>query len=288
MKNKGFIFTMDAVLALIPLFIILASVSSMADTATPAGFQLLASERLAQDTLLILDRNGSLRDVSIKYQTGVRRGSVILQNEAMADLNESLNTTLPDYLRYEIDVVTPEGNFNLTNGDSSLAENLISISSTTVGPPEGWAGFAWYKVEEANFIDTNRTAVSTAWNFHNWLSNFYSDYCTDGWGDNGASISFSIPANATLHNAYYMLGAGSQNADPFDAGLYINGGIANISVYPGDDYMFLYTRPLYSNWRHGDVQFPNGCTCGHIYRFGRFRSRFKQYETGLLFRLFQF
>ncbi len=235
---------MDAVLALIPLFIILASVSSMADTATPAGFQLIASERLAQDTLLILDRNGSLRDVSIKYQTGIRRGDVALQNEAMADLNESLNVTLPDYLRYEVDVVTPEGTFNLTKGNPSLAENIISISSTTVGPPEGWAGFAWYKVEEANFIDMNRTSVSTAWNFHNWLSNFYTDYCTPGvgWGDNGNTISFSIPANATLHNAYYMLGAGSQNADPYDAGFYINEGIANISAYPGDDYLYLYTR----------------------------------------------
>lgn len=253
MKNSGFIFTLDAALSLIPLFIILASVSTISITSTPTGFRVLANERLAQDVISILDRNETLRDASIKYQTGVKRGDDALKNEVISLLNGSLNSTLPDYIGYELTVSTPAGSFNVTHGNPSLASDIIAVSSTTVGPPEGWAGIAWYKIERANFTDIDRTSVSTAWNFHNWLSNFepwangWDTATTSGldpsltgypyWGSdtsrNPVPITFSISPNATINSASFVMGsaerqAGWQNwptagTDPIDIDAYFNG-----------------------------------------------------------------
>ncbi len=40
------------------------------------------------------------------------------------------------------------------------------------GPQEGWMGRAYYKQDEVQFQDINSTAVTTLWNFHNYLKNF--------------------------------------------------------------------------------------------------------------------
>ena len=107
--NKAFIFTMDAVMALIPIFIITASMSQISsmDSLVSHG-SLLNNEKIAQSTLEIM---------SIRKET---------EETNTTDLNNTLEELLPDYLNYVYEL---EYNgttiLNVTKGNVSTARNVM-------------------------------------------------------------------------------------------------------------------------------------------------------------------
>lgn len=238
--SKGFIFTMDAVLTLLPIFIILASVSGIGGIDTIGSYRMLSSGRYAQDVLTVMERNDTLVNIGRNYQTGVARGDSALIAYSQNLLNSSLNKTIPPYMGYNATVTTPRGTFSVASGGEPSG-NIMSVWRTSMGPELGWAGSAWLAVRGANFTIINRTTTSTIWNFHNWLSVYYS-FCADGWGGPSGStnITISTPSNATLNDAYYYLGAKVASGNPYNVTFYLNGGNATSSNYP-DDYTYLLT-----------------------------------------------
>jgi hypothetical protein len=64
-NNKAFIFTMDAILAIIPVFIVLASVSSVSYSSNLFGQSfIIGGERISNDVLKTLDLKGELNETN--------------------------------------------------------------------------------------------------------------------------------------------------------------------------------------------------------------------------------
>jgi hypothetical protein len=64
-NNKAFIFTMDAILAIIPVFIVLASVSSVSYSSNLFGQSfMIGGERISNDVLKTLDLKGELNQTN--------------------------------------------------------------------------------------------------------------------------------------------------------------------------------------------------------------------------------
>lgn len=132
MREKAFIFTMDAVLALIPVFILLAAVSQISgvESLMLHGF-ILGSERTTQDTLESMRDRGYFKDL----------------NETK--LAERLDGLLPDYLSYTFEieyndtVLLDTGSGNISNARDVVVANRIilinveSIESSAVSVAHG-------------------------------------------------------------------------------------------------------------------------------------------------------
>ena len=108
--NKAFIFTMDAILALIPIFIVLATVSQLSsEEGLFLQTHVLGSERIAHDTL---ETMGITKKIESLNKT---------------ELNETLNSLIPAYFNYSYEV---EYNgsilFNITGGDLSGAGDIMA------------------------------------------------------------------------------------------------------------------------------------------------------------------
>jgi hypothetical protein len=121
MENKGFIFTMDAILAIIPVFIILASVSSVSYSDSLFGQVFMpGGERVANDVLKTLDLKEELTDLNC---TG---------------LNNSLTDYIPKdyYFDFEIEYnSTPSGTLsvlcNSSSGSISAAKDIAAAGRIT-------------------------------------------------------------------------------------------------------------------------------------------------------------
>lgn len=108
--NKGFIFTMDAILALIPIFIVLASVSALSsETSLFLQSYILGGERMAQDVLATLDYRGALESTNI------------------TELNETLEKLIPSYFGYNYTASNLNGTekFSITRGNITNATDIM-------------------------------------------------------------------------------------------------------------------------------------------------------------------
>ncbi|MEE8401229.1 MAG: hypothetical protein V3R86_03660 [Candidatus Hydrothermarchaeaceae archaeon] len=107
--NKAFIFTMDAVLALIPIFIITAGISQIGGTDTLAshGF-LLGAEKMAHGTLEVM---------SVRKDTERTNSTMI---------NLTLQELIPDYYKYHYELEYNGSSIvNVSSGNYSLARDVV-------------------------------------------------------------------------------------------------------------------------------------------------------------------
>lgn len=219
MDNKGFIFTLDASIALIIVMVLTASV--MVYTLIPAyqGEDHQHLEALADSALEIMDQDGQLRAVSAEYASG----NATLIAQANAELNSTLNSIIPQGIGYRITVGEGSNAHSVENSTGTrnlLTRNDVATKVKVISAPqEGWMGRAYYKLEHVEFTNENDTAVTTLWNFHNWLQNF------DPWGNqlntyrywggtNPGSqsqtpvpIVFNVPSTGTINWAKVLVGA---------------------------------------------------------------------------------
>jgi hypothetical protein len=121
MENKGFIFTMDAILAIIPVFIILASVSSVSYSDSLFGQVFMpGGERVANDVLKTLDLKEELTGLNC---TG---------------LNTSLTNYIPADYHFDFEISynsTSSGTLsvlcNSSSGDISSANDIAASRRIT-------------------------------------------------------------------------------------------------------------------------------------------------------------
>jgi hypothetical protein len=109
--RRAFIFTMDAVLALIPVFIILAGVSQLGGSESLLlQKHVLGSERIAQDVLQVMSTTGNIESLN------------------QSRLSQTLRRLVPNYLNYSYEVEYANGSvlFTITNG--TLAGRDIMIA----------------------------------------------------------------------------------------------------------------------------------------------------------------
>ncbi len=84
---------------------------------------------------------------------------------------------IPDNVGYRLTM----SNYNpVSDSNGVLTSNdVVTKVKVISGPQEGWMGRAYYKQEAVQFRTINSTAVTTLWNFHNYLKNF------EPWHTNG-------------------------------------------------------------------------------------------------------
>ena len=239
MKDRGFIFTLDAALALIPILLLISTISNIETPLHSYTHTSLKFERYAQDVLTVLEYNETILNAFRRYKTGYEQGNSTKMAEAVAFLNNSVSSLLPDGMYYYIDAELNNSiEFSFGRGNISRAKNTYSAIRTVIGSARGWAGRAWYKVESAEFVEEERRVTTTLWNFHNWLSNFYSPPSYD-WGYNQAPIHFTLPENASANSIYYLQGSCDHSGgSSFSIDVYINSSLADSA--DSSDFVFLY------------------------------------------------
>ena len=252
MDEKGFLFTTDAVLALVVVIVLTASIVTYALLPIYQGQNHQHLEALADSALETMEQDGTLRTAAVQYANGNTSG-------AQATLNTELNTLIPSNIGYKL-TMDPYGSVNsstniLVSGDVATKVKVIS------GPQMGYVGRAYYKLEEVKYENQQQNVTTTVWNFHNWLSNFspwndsYSGnptttrlYTQPYWGSgtSATNIPFSIPYNTTLIKGMFLLGSSnhysSQNprSPSYSANVVINNLNHNIL---NSSFTFLNLRP---------------------------------------------
>lgn len=84
--SKGFVFSLDAVLAIIVLSVFLATFSFLSAQAQSDPYPLIVLEKQANDLLIVLDKSGDLSTLNSSY------------------LNLSINSTLPSSVLWNIEL----------------------------------------------------------------------------------------------------------------------------------------------------------------------------------------
>lgn len=248
MDEKGFIFTTDAVLALVVVIVLTASVVTYGVLPVYQGQNHQHLEALADSALETMDQSGALREAAVEYANNNTTG-------AESTLRSSLDVVIPDNVGYRLTMSTQapvqDSNGVITSNDVATKIKVIS------GPQEGWMGRAYYKQDEVQFQDINSTSVTTLWNFHNYLKNFgpwSSGLNTNKyWGatSNGASsipINFSMPGPPQNTKFLWGSAAGSGAVPAYAGDVIFNG--ANHNYVLNTSFLYLYTSsgvgPVYN------------------------------------------
>jgi len=232
MDDRGFIFTADASLALIVIFIVSASISAYIAAPYFQGQEHQHLQALASDTLETMEQDGTLTLAAVKYnQKDVTGANQIL--------NSRLSLLIPSDTGYKLNMLGNDVRNDsriLVSDDTATAVRVIS------GPEEGYLGRAWYKQEEVVFEDKQINVTSTVWNFHNYLANYepwytYDLYNRQYWGVSSESstpenINFSIPLDATITGGYFLQGSNNKSAKS------INNNSYGIDVNINDNHYF--------------------------------------------------
>ncbi len=243
MDEKGFIFTTDAILALVVMIVFTASVVTYGLLPVYQGENHQHLEAIADSALETMDQSGALREAAVEYANNNTTG-------AIATLNASLQTVLPNDVGYSLTMANypavSANNGILTSNDVVTQVKVIS------GPQEGWMGRAYYKQDQVLFQTINSTSVTDLWNFHNYLTNFspwsggLNTYPYWGGTDptghtpqTSVPIKFYVPG--TLNSAVFLIGAAAGNGQTqlFDPDVVING--AYHYTIPGTSFTYTYT-----------------------------------------------
>lgn len=122
MNNKGFIFTLDAVLALIPVFIIILAISSSNTGELVLPSQQMRLSHQAQDTL---DAMSNFRHSDLTLIEEISRAlNADDENTARTLAREFLDINLP-LSHYElVEINKLKGNIIASNGDIDKASNV--------------------------------------------------------------------------------------------------------------------------------------------------------------------
>ena len=242
MDDKGFIFTADAALALIVVFVFTGSIVTYSMLPIYQGEDHQHLETLASSALSVMDQSNTLRDAAVDYSSG---NSV----NATQELQTQLNSLIPPGIGYSLQVGSNPPVTNNALGGLSASNDTVTKVEVISGPQEGWMGRSYYKIEAVNFTTVNQTAVTTVWNFHNYLTNFIPWSQTGGlstydyWGgnDNPASgkttpaqtaipINFTIPTTGVINSAQILIGSayGTSEGTPYayNTDFYLNNQLA--------------------------------------------------------------
>lgn len=223
MDEKGFIFTTDAVLALVVVIVLTASVITYGLLPIYQGQNHQHLEAMADSALETMEQDGSLRYAAVQYANNNTTG-------AQTTLTNELNMLIPDNVGYKLNM-DPYGSVSDNNG--ILTSNDVATKVKVIsGPQEGWMGRAYYKQDEVEFQDITGTSVTTVWNFHNYLKNFgpWSSGLNTYkyWGGSNTNPQKSVAVNFTIpgpvNSAKFLLGsaAGSGQTKSFGANVIIN------------------------------------------------------------------
>jgi hypothetical protein len=182
MDNKGFIFTMDAILAIIPVFIVLASVSSLSysDNLFTQAF-MVGGERAAYDVLKVLDTKSELNQT----------------NCTLAEQNIANILPVDYYYNYQLIYngtspgVDPAILCNFTNGNMTNAPDIVA--TRRIAPAK------FYRVI-ANFIGLSHYARERSEPC--WMN---PARCGNGVGQSQFNGSFFIQADAKQIFSYWLL-----------------------------------------------------------------------------------
>lgn len=266
MDEKGFIFTVDASLALIVVIVLTATITAYTLLPYYQGEDHQHLETLADSILETMEQSGQLRTDAVYYSSG----DASLIAKANADLNTTLGMLVPSGIAYRITMTSGNSYVvqNTTGTRNLLTSNDIATKVKVIsGPQEGWVGRAYYKIEQVQFEDQTDTAVTTLWNFHNWLQNFdpwdggLDDY--NYWGGNNPSYGSQVPKSisfyingTSINGAKFLIGSAYDrsswsNPSAFGAKFILNG-IANHNITSANFGSALYYTAYssgYTNYR---------------------------------------
>jgi hypothetical protein len=266
MDDKGFIFTVDAALALVVVIVLSASIVTYTLLPIYQGEDHQHLEALADSALETMDQDGTLRVAAAEYANGST-------TEAENNLRSSLDQLIPDGIGYKIYV--GHNNTPVMSNDSSrypsTSNDVVTKIRVIALPKEGWMGRAYYKLDMVNFTTYNMNTTTTVWNFHNWLTNFQPwnnglDSCKY-WGGTSSSssqksspITFYVPTTTgQINNAKILIGSAfssrQNNPSAFSTDFYLNGALSQSIkntkfqyLYTGaNDYMYNYQGNLTGN-----------------------------------------
>lgn len=254
MDDKGFIFTADAVLGLVVVFIITASIVTYAMLPIYQGQDHQHLESLADSTLEAMEVTGTLRTATVDYSSNNSA-------QAVSDLQTSLNMLLPYDVGYKI---TVGNNPPVTDNRGIATSNDVATKVKVIsGPQEGWMGRAYYKIEKVNFTTVNQNTTTTVWNFHNYLTNFNPWYSgtqmatykywagSNSNPQNPQNISFSIPTTGSINNVMVLFGStyeGTSSQKATNTSFFLNG-VLRDTIDP-NEFLYLFNngnRYFYNN-----------------------------------------
>lgn len=152
--SKAFIFTMDAVLALIPLFIILAAISQLSGgTSLFLQSSILGGERIAQDTLEVMRITGDLESLN------------------QSRLNQTLRSLIPSYYNYSYEVNSTSGIlFTIANG-TLVGDNIVVARRLALVEIEEILGDPLITIGHSGSPTTEACCTQPSKNI--WGTNFY-------------------------------------------------------------------------------------------------------------------
>jgi hypothetical protein len=257
MDENGFIFTTDAILALVVVIVLTASITTYLVLPVYTGESHQHLEALADSALNVMEQDGTLRAAAVSFSNGN-------SSDAISRLNTSLSILIPDGIGYKI---TVGSNPSVSDNRGLLTSNdVVTKVKTISGPREGWMGRSYYNIKEVDFVDQQINTTTTVWNFHNWLTNFEPWHSTglddskywgcnyhyeyDWWGryylvsDNTPiPINFSLPSGSTINGLNVLIGSSSTSSygssySSYGANFVLNG---NTNSIPSNSFSSLYT-----------------------------------------------
>ncbi|MDO9045220.1 MAG: hypothetical protein Q7U35_07930 [Methanobacteriaceae archaeon] len=258
MDDRGFIFTTDAILALVIFFVFAASILTYYTLPSYMGAEHQHLETSAADALDVMAQDGTLYAATSQFA-----GDAASRAKAENEIRESLNSLLPEGTAYNLTIKGINGTTFSVQDDKGISVSTNRVTRVLVisAPKQGWLGRAWYKLEEVKFENETRNSTTTLWNFHNWLTNFspWKDGNNRGrlatyyfWGsaDNvpatSIPIEFSFPQDANIGGAYFLIGSNNKNSSSianspaYGANVTVNGNVYRIN---STNFNFIYNRP---------------------------------------------
>lgn len=260
MDDRGFIFTTDAVLALVVFFVFTASIVTYYTLPSYIGADHQHLEAQAADALQVMTDDGTLY-ASVAQ---LANNNTTIQNKGRNNLTTELENLLNgngtnNNTAYKLSIKLENGStIEIGNNKSvPVSKDTVTRVTTISGPKQGWMGRAWYKIEDVEFENQTINSTTTLWNFHNWLSNFSPWKGTYGgqlatyyyWGSASGSpstsipIVFSFPKDANITGGVFLLGSANKtsftNARAFGSNVTVNG---NVFVVNSTNFTALYNR----------------------------------------------
>jgi hypothetical protein len=262
MDDRGFIFTTDAILALVIFFVFAASILTYYTLPSYMGAEHQHLETSAADALDVMAQDGTLYAATSQFA-----GDAASRAKAENEIRESLNSLLPEGTAYNLTIKGINGTTFSVQDDKGISVSTNRVTRVLVisAPKQGWLGRAWYKLEEVKFENETRNSTTTLWNFHNWLTNFspwhyvvnnnkrgrLATYYFWGSADNNPAtsipIGFSFPQDANIGGAYFLIGSNNKysnstiNAPAYGADVTVNGNVYQIN---STNFNFIYNRPV--------------------------------------------
>ncbi len=140
--NRGFIFTMDAILAMIPLFIILSAVTMYPNPGNMLSLQVTSSKdsMVVSNSMYVIAKEGVLTDIGRDMISGA-------DSEAVNTAGKYLNSTLPEYFNYKLEMIYPNGTIQNISGAEPPVDASVSVASQIIPTflgGQGYMGQAWY------------------------------------------------------------------------------------------------------------------------------------------------